>query len=235
MKILAVIPARGGSKGIPKKNIVELGGKPLIAYSIEVAKKSRLVNRMIVTTDDQEIADVAKKYGAEAPFIRPANLAQDDTPPEPVLKHVLEFLVKEENYKPDIIVWLEPPFPFRTAEEVDEAIKLFQADPEADSLRGVCQPFQNPYKMWVLKNKYLQPLIKKEGVTFCSQPRQKTGEVYWQNGHIYLLRYDTIMKKGNFYGEKILPFILAEDKFIDIDSEYNLELARLLLKNKKNK
>jgi len=234
MKILAIIPARGGSKGIKRKNIVKLGDKPLIAYAIEVARKSKLINRVIVTTDDQEIAEVAKKYGAEAPFIRPADLARDDTPPEPVLKHALEFLAKDEDYRPDIIAWLEPPFPFRTVAEVDKAIKLFQADPEADSLRGVCRPFQNPYKMWALQGKYLQPLIE-GGAFFCSRPRQKTREVYWQNGHIYLLRYNTIMEKGNFYGDKILPFILADDKFIDIDSKYDLELARLLLKNKKNK
>jgi len=232
MKILAVIPARGGSKGIPRKNIVKLGGKPLIAYAIEAAKKSRLINRVIVTTDDKEIARVAKKYGAEAPFLRPKELARDFTPAEPVLKHALEFLNNKESYRPEIIVWLEPPSPFRTAAEVDAAIRIFLADPEADSLRAVCRPFQNPFKMWVKKGQYLEPLIKINGAPLCSRPRQKTKEVYWQNGHIYLLRYDTIMKKGNFYGDKILPFIMPENKFIDIDSEENLELARLLLKNR---
>lgn len=231
MLILAVIPARGGSKGIPKKNIIDLGGKPLIAYSIEVAKKSSLINRVIVTTDNDEIAAVAKKNGAETPFIRPAELARDDTSPEPVLRHTLEYLKENENYKPDIIVWLEPPFPFRTADEVDEAIRLFRDDPEADSLRAVCKPFQNPFKMWVKTDKYLKPLINEKGKAYHSGPRQKCKEVYWQNGHIYLLRYDTIMKKGNFHGDKILPYILEEDRFIDIDSENDLKLARILLKH----
>jgi len=103
-KIIAIIPARGGSKGLPGKNIIPLGGKPLIAHSIETAKKSKLIERVIVTTDDEEIADVAREYGAEVPFIRPAELAQDDTPPDPVLKHTLQFLEEKEGIKPEIIV-----------------------------------------------------------------------------------------------------------------------------------
>jgi len=118
-KIIAIIPARGGSKGIPRKNIVNLAGKPLIAWTIEAAKKSNLIGRIIVTTDDQEIADVALKYGAEVPFLRPKELAQDDTQPDPVLKHALQFLYDKENFKPEIIAWLEPPCPIRTAEEID--------------------------------------------------------------------------------------------------------------------
>lgn len=229
-KIIAVIPARGGSKGIKKKNIILLGGKPLIAYSIEVAKKSPLIDRVIVTTDSPEIARVAEEYGAEVPFIRPSELAQDDTPAYPVLRHTLKFLEEKENFKPDIIVWLEPPNPFRTAEKIDEAIKIFEADKEADSMRGVCEPFQNPFKMWILNGKYLEPLMKQEGTDYNSLPRQKLRKVYWQNGYIYLLRYDTVMKKGNFHGDKILPFILSKDEFIDIDSEEDLKLAEYYLK-----
>lgn len=228
-KILAVIPARGGSKGLPGKNIIQLGGKPLIAHSIEVAKESKLIQRIITTTDDMEIADVAKSYGAEIPFIRPSELALDDTPPEPVLKHAIEFLEQKEDYKPDIIVWLEPPYPIRTAEEVDEAIQMFIDDPEADSLRAVCRPFQNPYKMWVLEGKYLKPLINQDREVFHTGPRQNIRDVYWQNTHIFLLRYDTIMKGGNFYGDKILPYILNEDRFIDIDSKFDLELAEMIM------
>ena len=199
---IAIIPARGGSKGLPRKNIQLLGGKPLIAHSIETAQKSRLIKRVLVTTDDREIADIALKFGAEAPFIRPAELAQDDTPAAPVLEHALKFLGEKEGIKPEIIVWLEPPCPFRTAGEIDEAISLLQADPAADSLRSVCESFQNPYKSWTLTGEYLQPLIPSPK-PLHSGPRQKTQKVYWQNGAIFLVRYHTIMTKGNFFGDKI--------------------------------
>tara|TARA_Y100000031_G_C8253141_1_gene401508 strand:+ start:1910 stop:2644 length:735 start_codon:yes stop_codon:yes gene_type:complete len=229
-KIIAIIPARGGSKGLPGKNIIPLGGKPLIAHSIETAKKSKLIERVIVTTDDEEIADVAREYGAEVPFIRPAELAQDDTPPDPVLKHTLQFLEEKEGIKPEIIVWLEPPCPFRTPEEIDEAVVLLQNDPEADSLRSVIEPFQNPFKSWTIDGKYLKPLIDIKGQALHTGPRQKTAKTYWQNGTIFLLRYDTIMKKGNFFGDKILPYIMSSDCFMDIDKKEDLELAEWYLK-----
>jgi D-3-phosphoglycerate dehydrogenase / 2-oxoglutarate reductase len=229
-QIIAIIPARGGSKGIPRKNIIDFAGKPLIAWSIEAAKKSNLISRVIVTTDDLEIGQVAKQYGAEVPFLRPSQLAQDDTPPGPVLQHALQFLLEKENLRPEIIVWLEPPCPDRTPEEIDQAIRMLQADPHADSLRSVCEPFQNPYKSWTLEGAYLQPLIKKDGVALHTGPRQKTGKVYWQNGAIYLIKYDTIMKKGNFFGDNILPYVMADDRFIDIDKKEDLERAEYAFK-----
>ncbi|MBI3074830.1 MAG: acylneuraminate cytidylyltransferase family protein [Parcubacteria group bacterium] len=234
-KIVAIIPARGGSKGLPRKNIRLLGGKPLISYAIETAKRSAFVQRVLVTTDDKEIAGVAKKYGAEVPFLRPAELAADDTPPDPVLKHALEFLKEKENYKPDIIVWLEPPCPFRTPAQIDEAVRLLLADKKADSLRSVCEPFQNPFKSWTLQGKYLEPLITERGKVLHTGPRQKTRKVYWQNGAIFLLKYNTIMKKGNFFGDKILPFIVGNDQFIDIDEEKDLRLAEDYLRRQKKK
>jgi len=231
IKVIAIIPARGGSKGLPGKNIILLGGKPLIAHSIETAKKSKLVERVIVTTDDEEIAGVAREYGAEVPFIRPSELAQDDTSPDPVLKHTLKFLEKKEGFKPEIIVWLEPPCPFRTPEEIDEAIKMLQEDGEADSLRSVIEPFQNPYKSWTIDDKkYLKPLIDTKGQAFHTGPRQKTAKVYWQNGAIFLIKYNTIMKKGNFFGDNILPYVMDSDRFVDIDTKEDLDLAEWYLK-----
>lgn len=227
-KIIAIIPARGGSKGIPKKNIVKINGKPLISYSIDVAKKSKLIDRVIVTTDNDEIAEISKKYGAEIPFIRPSDLAEDHVPTYPVIRHTVKWLEENENYKPDLIVLLEPTFPLRTSDEVDRAIKTIQKDGKADSLRSVIEPFQNPFKMWKIKDKYLTPLIETENDSF-EQPRQTLDRIYWQNGHIYISRYDTIMKKGNIHGEKILPFILDEDKFIDVDTKKDLELLRKVI------
>ncbi|MBI2108799.1 MAG: acylneuraminate cytidylyltransferase family protein [Parcubacteria group bacterium] len=229
-KIIAIIPARGGSKGLPGKNIIPLGGKPLIAWSIEAAKKSKLIERVIVTTDDEKIASVVKEYGAEVPFIRPAELAQDDTPPDPVLRHTLQFLEEKEGVEPEIIVWLEPPCPFRTPEEIDAAIEMLQNDPKADSLRSVIEPFQNPFKSWTIEGKYLRPLIEKKGQVLHTGPRQKTQKVYWQNGALFLLKYDTIMKKGNFFGDNIIPYIMKSDRFVDIDKKEDLELAEWYLK-----
>jgi N-acylneuraminate cytidylyltransferase len=227
-KILAIIPARGGSKGIPKKNIVEISGKPLISYSIEVAKKSNLIDKVIVSTDNDEIAEISKKHGAEVPFKRPSELAEDHVPTYPVIKHTLEWLKENEKYEPDLVVLLEPTFPLRTSGEVDEAIKTIQKDDEADSLRGVIEPFQNPYRMWTVKGKYLKPLIPTDTQSF-EKPRQSLEKVYWQNGYIYISKYKTIMEKGNIHGEKILPFILDEGKFIDLDTEEDLKLLKKVL------
>jgi len=227
--IIAVIPARGGSKGIPKKNLVDLNGKPLIAYAIQVAKKSKLIDRIIVTTDNDEIAEISKKYGAEIPFIRPSELAQDHVPTYPVIKHTLDWLKENERYQPDLIVILEPTFPLRSHKEVDDAIKLMISEKKADSLRGVIEPFQNPYKMWTLKGKYLKPLLE-EGAYTHKKPRQTLEKVYWQNGYIYISRYKTLMEKGSIHGEKILPFILDSDKFIDVDTEQDLKLLRCITK-----
>ena len=227
-KILAIIPARGGSKGIPKKNIVEISGKPLISYSIEVAKKSKLIDKVVVSTDNDEIAEISKKYGAEVPFKRPSKLAKDNVPTYPVIRHTLKWLKENEKYEPDLVVLLEPTFPLRTSEEVDEAIKTIQKDDKADSLRGVIEPFQNPYRMWTVKGKYLQPLIPTDTQSF-EQPRQSLEKVYWQNGYIYISKYKTIMEKGNIHGEKILPFILDEGKFIDVDTEEDLKLLKKVL------
>ena len=229
-KIIAVIPARGGSKGLPGKNIIPLGGKPLIAWSIEVAKKSKKIERVFVTTDDEKIAAVAREYGAEVPFIRPVELAQDDTPPDPVLRHALQFLEEKEGLKPEIIVWLEPPCPFRTPAEVDDAIEMLLNDSRADSLRSVIEPFQNPFKSWKLKNGYLKPLLEQKEA-FFDGPRQKMPKTYWQNGAIFLVRYNTIMGKGNFFGDKILPFVMSSDRFVDIDKKEDLEYAEFYLKS----
>jgi len=228
-KVLAIIPARGGSKGIPKKNIIDVGGKPLVYYSINVAKESRFIDRVIVSTDNKEIAEIVEKIGAEVPFIRPSELARDDTPTYPVIKHALEWLKEKENYKPELIVILEPTFPLRTVREVDEAIRTISSNEEVDSLRGVCEPFQNPFKMWLLRGKYLEPLIKTEKETHGT-PRQSLKKVFWQNGFIYISRYKTIMEKGDIAGEKILPFVLGKDKYIDLDTKEDLELLKWYLK-----
>src|SRR4030065_943344 len=148
MEIFALIPARGGSKSTPHKNIPPLAGFPLIAYSIAAAKQSNLVTRTIVSTDDDEIARIAREYGAETPFMRPAEFAQDHTTDFPVFSHALGWLKEHEGYQPEVVVQLRPTSPMRPPGCVDQSVQVLLDHPEADSVRGVIPSGQNPYKMW---------------------------------------------------------------------------------------
>ena len=159
-EVLALIPARGGSKSIPRKNILPFAGHPLLAYSIAAGLAAETINRVIVSTDDEEIASIAKRYGAEAPFLRPAEYSQDHTPDLPVFRHALEWLSKHEDYHPEIVVQLRPTSPFRRVMHIDQAIYRLLERPDADSVRTVCVPFQNPFKMWrIAPNGIMQPFI----------------------------------------------------------------------------
>ncbi len=216
--ILALIPARGGSKGIPHKNIVELAGKPLIAYSIAQALASHWINRTIVSTDDQVIATIARRYGAEVPFMRPAEYAQDSSTDLVVFQHALRWLLENEGYDCELVVHLRPTGPVRRVEVIDQAIELMLAHPEADALRSVSVPAQTPFKMWRIgPTGYLQPLLDVPGVieSYC-QPRQSLPEVYWQNGYVDVIRPATIVDKGLMAGEMILPFITS-DPILELD------------------
>ncbi|MCL5030742.1 MAG: acylneuraminate cytidylyltransferase family protein [Bacteroidetes bacterium] len=230
MKILCTIPARGGSKSIPKKNLVNLDGKPLIAYSIIQALKSKSINRCIVTTDSEEIAKVAKKYGAEVPFIRPQKLAQDSTSDLPVFQHTLKWLAIHEKYFPDIIVHLRPTAPIRQVSDIDKAIGILIDDSSADSLRSICVPSQSPFKMWKIHDGYLKPLISMKDEELFNLPRQKLPTVYWQNASIDVIRYETIMNKNSMSGNKIIPFLMDTSFSIDIDDYLDLTLAELIFK-----
>ena len=150
-EVLAIIPARGGSKGVPRKNIRDFAGAPLIAYSIVAALQAELVSRVIVSTDDEEIAAISREWGAETPFMRPAELAQDQTTDFPVFEHALTWLKENEGYQADIIIQLRPTSPVRPVGLLDDAIRKLIAQPEADCVRGVVPARQNPYKMWQLR------------------------------------------------------------------------------------
>ena len=233
-QILAIIPARGGSRGIPRKNIKDLAGKPLIAYTIEEAKKSGYLDRIVVSTDDEEIGEVAKRYGGEVPFLRPKELAGDETPDLPVFLHALKWLKENRDYVPDLVVHLRPTSPLREAEHVDEAIELLEGDKSADSVRGVCTPTQNPFKMWQIKEGYMEPLVgSKKFKEPYNTPRQLLPVVYWQNGHIEVIRYETIMKKHSMTGDKILPYIMDQEYSVDIDSNLSIKLAEVILNEKR--
>lgn len=147
-EVLAIIPARGGSKSIPRKNIRPFAGHPLIAYSIAAGLAAETVNRVVVSTDDEQIAAISRRYGAETPFMRPEEFSQDDTPDLPVFQHALRWLRENEGYRPEMIVQLRPTSPLRRVRHIDQAVHRLLDRPEANAVRTVCVPFQNPFKMW---------------------------------------------------------------------------------------
>ncbi len=221
-EILAIIPARGGSKGIPRKNIRNFAGYPLIAYSISAGLKSELVTRVIVSTDDDEIAAVAREFGAETPFIRPSVFAEDNTTDLPVFEHALKWLAENENYHPDVVIQLRPTSPIRPVDCVDDAIRILLDNPEADSVRGVVPAGQNPHKMWRLldgENAAMQNLLNVDGIDEpFNAPRQILPPVFWQTGHIDAIRPRAILEQKSMTGEKIFPLIIAPEYTVDIDN-----------------
>jgi len=230
--IIALIPARGGSKSIKNKNIAPFCGKPLISHTIEQALQSKLIDRVIVSTDSNEIAKVAKQYDADVPFIRPSEIAQDDTLDLPVFEHCLEYLKSSERYIPDIIVQLRPTSPLRTVSMIDKAITILIDNKNASSVRCVCEPSQNPFKMWTIKDDgFMKPLVDIEIQEPYNQPRQALPEVYWQNGYVDVMRYNTIVSNKSMTGDNILPMLVDSENIIDIDNHITLKLAEHIYQN----
>lgn len=232
--VLVLIPARGGSKGIPRKNIRDFAGYPLIAYSILAGKRARSVSRVIVTTDDEEIAEISRKWGAETPFLRPTALAQDQTLDLPVMQHALAWLKENEQYTPGIVVWLRPTSPIRPVDCVDEAVRLLIDHPEADSVRGVVPAGQNPYKMWRIDEttKIMRPLIGVQGIKEAyNAPRQVLPEVFWQTGHIDAIRSNVITQKNSPTGDVIIPLHIDPRYTVDIDQPSDWKVAEALVKD----
>lgn len=220
-EILALIPARGGSKGIPRKNIRNFAGYPLLAWSIAAAKQSESVTRIIVSTDDEEIAAVAREWGAETPFLRPPELAHDKTTDLPVFEHTLKWMQEMEGYRPDSMVQLRPTSPIRPKSMVDDAIRILLNHKDADCVRGVVPAAQNPFKMWRFngEEKPLNPLLEVEGITEpYNAPRQILPPVYWQTGHIDAIRTATITHKKSLTGDVIYPLLIDPKYTVDIDT-----------------
>ena len=232
-EVLAVIPARGGSKGIPRKNIRDFAGFPLIAYSIVAATQSKMVTRTIVSTDDEEIASVARQFGAETPFLRPAEFAQDNTTDLPVFEHALKWLEENEGYVPDVVVQLRPTSPVRPPDCVDDAVNTLLSHPEADSVRGVVEAAQCPYKMWLLdpSKGTMNPLLGVEGVLEAfNAPRQQLPVAYWQTGHIDAIRPHAILKLRSMSGRVILPLVIDQRYTVDIDNHRDWQQAEWLVR-----
>ncbi|HOT99298.1 MAG TPA: acylneuraminate cytidylyltransferase [Anaerolineaceae bacterium] len=220
-EVLALIPARGGSKGIPRKNIRDFAGAPLIAYSIAAALQAQHVTRVIVSTDDEEIAAVARHWGAETPFLRPTELAQDDITDLPVFQQALAWLAEYEAYHPEFVVQLRPTSPVRPVGLIDDAIELMLTNPQADCVRGVVPSGQNPFKMWQIEpdSHQLKPLLSLPNVKEpYNAPRQELPKTYWQTGHIDVIRTSTILEKGSLTGDVILPILIDHRYTVDIDT-----------------
>jgi N-acylneuraminate cytidylyltransferase len=232
-EILAVVQARGGSKGLPRKNLRLLGGHPLVAYSIASARAAKCVTRIIISTDDDEIAEVAREYGAEVPFMRPAALAEDDTPDLPLFEQALAWLAEREGYRPELIVQLRPTSPLRPRGMIDEAVKILQADAAADCVRGVTISKYTPYKMWRDgEGGLLRPLLDTTIPDPYNMPRQKLPVTYWQTGHVDVIRTTTITQKHSLTGQRVRPIMIDFNFCVDIDTLVDFDLAEETIRQK---
>ena len=223
MNIYTVIPARGGSKSIPKKNIQLLGGKPLIQYSIEYSLKCPLIAHTVVSTDSEEIADVARSCGAEVPFIRPKELAEDDVPDYPVFRHALETLEDLYNEQIDAIVLLRPTSPLRPPGLIERGVALLQHFPEASSVRTVTLSSEHPFRQWRIVGDYM---VGYEAEVFepYNLPRQQLPPVYFQTGDLEIVRRQTLLD-GSISGNHILPLVIDPEEMVDIDHESDWQEA----------
>ena len=226
--IIAIIPARGGSKGIPHKNIKLLFGKPLIAYTIEAALKSKYLSRVVVSTENKRIAEISSDYGAEV-VIRPLDLAQDNTPSLPVFQHVIKYLEAEESYDASIIVILQPTSPLRTIEDIDGTINKF-LESNCDSVVSICDVEHLPYCMYTWDNDSLRPLI--EGGEKIER-RQDAPRIFRINGAVYITKKDIIIKQNKILGDDTRGFIMPQERSLDIDTQIDFDLAEILLKRRK--
>jgi CMP-N-acetylneuraminic acid synthetase len=222
--IISIIPARGGSKGLPRKNIAMLNGKPLIAYSIESALKSNFMNRVIVSTEDEEIAEISKKYGSEV-MKRPIELAGDNTSTISVVKHVLNQL-ECEGYHVKVLVLLQPTTPLRTSVDIDAAIQLFLAS-NCQSVISVCEMGHSPYWSFEVEKGHMKPLFGKK---YLGMRRQDLPKVYMPNGALFISSPEEINRADSFYSSRIIPYIMSAERSIDIDCEMDLLEAEIILK-----
>lgn len=224
-EVLALIPARGGSRSVPRKNIMMINGQPLISHSIAQALESARTTRVIVSTDDLEISTIAKEWGAETPFLRPSEFAADLSPDIDVFRHALTWLKHNEGYEPAIVVHLRATGPVRKVSLIDRAIETIVDAPEADSLRSVSLADHTPYKMWLLEGEFMRPVVTHATIRDAhSVARQMLPKAYWQNGYVDIVRPRTILEKGSMVGENVLGFPIDEPIY---EIDYPEDVARV--------
>jgi CMP-N-acetylneuraminic acid synthetase len=231
LQVLALVPARGGSKGIPRKNLQLLAGRPLVAHAVETARSTTRVSRVVCSTDDPDIADAARAAGAEVPFLRPSHLAQDTSEDWPVFTHALAWLEEHDAWVPDLIVNLRPTSPMRTPDHVDQAIRLL-LETGADSVKAVCLARQHPHKMWLRQaDGCIEPYLKTAFRLSRGPdvPRAELDEVYWQNGVVDVTRREVILEQGVMIGRRVAGLVTRPEDSIDVDTPLDLALAELLM------
>jgi CMP-N-acetylneuraminic acid synthetase len=229
--ILGIIPARGGSQGILRKNLVPLLGKPLLAYTCEAAKRSKRLTRVMLSTDDEEIARVGKECGIDVPFLRPKELATDETPMLEVLRHVLRTLHDREGYSPGVIVLLQPTSPLRQSEHIDAAIELFD-ESDADTVVSVIPvPHQFlPSSLMKFENDRIVPY--EQGTTILR--RQEKPALYARNGPALLVTKSSFILEKGFYDGNVRPFLMDRESSVDIDGAEDLAYAEYLLSSRRS-
>jgi len=227
MEILAIIPARGGSKGLPRKNIRLLDGKPLIYYTINEAKKSKHITHLVVSTDDEEIAKKLQDYEIDV-IKRPSKLAQDDTPTSHVVRHVIKFLEESTKNNFEIIIVLQPTSPLRNSRDIDLAIEKFLKT-NCETIVAVTEIQHPPYWMYTIQNDRLIPIMERGEEVYRRQDSQK---FYQINGAIYIISKEKILKQNTLLSDSIRPFVMPPERSLDIDNELDFKLAELLIKEK---
>lgn len=225
MKILAIIPARGGSKGVHRKNLKNLNGKPLISYTIEAAKKSKYVDKLVVSTDDIEIAEVSKEYGAEIPCLRPEILAGDVSPTVDSVLHMINFLKESEGYMPTHIMLLQCTSPLRNHNHINEAVEKLKSGSQR-ALISVCESEVNPYWTNIFDGDELKPFIK-DGSKITR--RQDLPIVYRVNGAIYIIETEVLLREKTFQPDSLTGYIMDEYYSIDIDTELDFKIAEVIM------
>lgn len=219
---LGLIPARGGSKGVPRKNIREFAGQPLLTHTIEAATAASQIDRTIVTTDDEEIRDISREYGAEAPFLRPSELASDDAPTEPVIEHAVTYLRKKDEYESDAIVLLQPTSPLRDAEDIDAAIDHYE-QANASSLVAVCEDHSNRWR----RTEDGPQQVNYETPT----RRQEKEPEYVETGAIYIIDTERFLSTGNIRVGSTELYIIDDYAAVDIDTPFDFWLAEQIMTN----
>ncbi len=237
MNILAIIPARGGSKGIPGKNIKPFCGKSLLVWKIESAKKSKYINRILVSTDDENIANIARETGAEVPFLRPQEISGDLATDVEFLNHAVDFLKEQEGYIPDIILRLPPTSPLATEKHIDEGIEKLLNTPDADAVRPITESPKHPYKMWKVEQKglFLEPFLDSQFTGFDEPhnlPRQLFPRVYVHTGAMDILWLKTLKNLNSTSGKKTAFFFMDAEDSVNIDHPVDFELAEFLMNKK---